>query len=168
MADYLAKSGLGASPDSIRAARQKFEPPVARAGAPHFDAHRKLADEIAFRAVRVEGDAGRLESPKVIILSDEPEKLNPFIEEAKGRSLRVLINPEGELPEGDILAVVYSSPKAWKPPSERLRDNIRGVSAAGPVWVSFGNPYLIREEKDKILTFSDSEALQRRLAAETL
>lgn len=137
-----------------------------------FKKHDGLAREIAFAAIRYEGDQRHLADPVVIVLSDEPEVLAPFMEEAASvrPGLRLLVNPEPEaIPrDKEILAVIHSVPRAWRPPSAGLKKKIEAASALAPLWLSFGNPYVIHGEKNKILTYSDSEAAQKEMARRIL
>ncbi|MDA8388154.1 MAG: hypothetical protein M0Z58_05765 [Nitrospiraceae bacterium] len=152
---------------------------------PDFEGNRGLAHEIALRAIRAAGisTALRLDTANllVVVLTDDPRRLGPFVRELEDRapSVKFFINPgmgftgkpSGEdalLKEmargGRLLAVAHSTPEAWKPPSPGLRRNIRRFSAMGPVWLSFGNPYVIAGERRKILTYSDNPELQREMA----
>jgi len=165
MAAYLKRQKIQLRKNLLRKMRKdllKVKTPVEP---PSYKEHAALAREISLKAIRVDGKIGPVKGRAVVILSDEAEKLNPFIREigktpSKGK---ILINPSGKLPSGDIIAVVHSTPRAWHPPSEGLKENIKRLSAIKPLWLSFGNPYLIYEEKNKILTYSDSEEVQREM-----
>ncbi len=163
IARHLAKSGVKSDSERLFAVRNRMKMLPER-GTPYFEGHRKLADEIALKAISIEGDLKKIENPALIILSDEPDALAPLLEEIKEKRIPYKINPEGDLPPGDILAVTYSTPRAWRPPSEQLKENIRRVAERDPQWISFGNPYLIYKEKNKILAYSDSELVQREVA----
>ena len=145
---------------------------------PDFETNRKLARKIALKAIKIAGvsktvqpDAKRL---LAVILTDEPQRLGPFVREIEDRapSAKVLFNPAGSedawmkemARSGRLLAVAHSTPQAWKPPSADLRQNIARFAALGPIWLSFGNPYLIAGQRRKILTYSDDPDLQREMA----
>ncbi|MDA8173604.1 MAG: hypothetical protein M0018_03320 [Nitrospiraceae bacterium] len=139
---------------------------------PDFRMHEALSQEVAFAAIRYDGQRSPGENPVIIILADEPEALLPFIKEAASArpGLSVLVNPEPqEMPRNkETLAVIHSVPRAWRPPSEQLKKKIEAAATLGPLWLSFGNPYAIHNEKNKILAYSDSEAVQREMARRVL
>ncbi len=150
---------------------------------PDFDANQKLAHEIAIRAVRATGGISKKldAAPLVVILSDNPRKLTPFIGELKKRApfVEIVSNLEAvaaddalmvrmaECVPSRLLVVAHSTPEAWRPPSAELKERIRRFSAMRPVWLSFGNPYIIPadEAQKKVLAYSDTPELQREMAA---
>ncbi len=165
----------------LREKREALARMMPEPAAPDFMGNQRLAREMAIRAIRVAGeekpfalDATRL---LVVVLSDNPERLAPFIRELGDRApfIKILCNPEpgmadegfqtaGLADNGRLLVVAHSTPEAWKPPSERLKEGIRRFSALRPAWLSFGNPYIIHEEREKVLTYSDTPELQREMA----
>lgn len=163
MASYLSKKKITSSQNLLRKTRKEFLR-IKEAQVPDFETHQELAREIALKAVRTEGEVGRLRDKTVVILADEPERIHVFISFLKDKGKELLINPQGQLP-GATLAVVHSTPRGWHPPSAELKANIEKLSQKKPVWLSFGNPYIIYSEKNKILTYSDSEDIQREMAA---
>ncbi|MDA8155834.1 MAG: hypothetical protein M0Z52_05210 [Actinomycetota bacterium] len=172
MAKHLSSIELP-EPVLLRRIRHELTETKRRTGPPDFRMHEALAQEIAFAAIRYEGSQKSLgKSPVVIILSDDPEALSPFVKEAASAlpGLPVLVNPEPQdMPRNkETLAVIHSVPRAWRPPPEQLKRKIEAASELGPLWLSFGNPYAIHNEKNKILAYSDSEAVQREMARRVL
>jgi len=164
LAAYLKRQKIHVGESLLKKTREGLLKVKAPLRPPSYKEHAVLAHEIALKAIRTEGEIGRLKGRTVIILADEPERLGTFISLIRKKVKRKpLINPSGKLPSGDILAVVFSAPRAWHPPSEGLKENIKRLSALNPLWLSFGNPYLIYEERNKILTYSDSEEMQREM-----
>lgn len=151
----------------LRALRRALAKAAPSPKTPPFEAHRRLALEIALEAIRVEGRLkinGLGKNAAVIVLSDTPETLAPFMDEIGGRH-KVVVNPKGgRLPAGRLLAVVHSVPRAWRPPSEGLKRNIGRLSLRDVLWLSFGNPYLVGGQKNKVLAYCDLEGVQRRMA----
>jgi beta-glucosidase-like glycosyl hydrolase len=165
-AEYIKREKIQVSKRLLEKTRKDLLRVKGLEGPPPFEVHKELASQIALRAIRAEGKIGPVKGRTIVILSDEPEKLNPFIRAVKKGLLKgkILVNPTGKLPAGQILAVAHSTPRGWHPPTERLKQSIRRISERKPVWLSFGNPYLIYNEKNKILTYSDSEEVQRHMA----
>ena len=139
---------------------------------PEFEGNRRLAREIALNAIKrvfIYGDKSLPAGTEklIIVLTDDPQRLTPFADELKKRapSATVLFNPpDAGAATPPSLVVAHSTPRAWKPPSARLKRDIARFSAMGPLWLSLGNPYLIAGERRKVLTYSDDPELQREMA----
>lgn len=149
--------------------------------APDFKRNKELARKIALGAISFFGKGGKIAPPDlknlvVVILSDAPQKLEPFMRELKDRlpAVKILLNPhagEGldkdKMPaaRGGLLVVAHSNPEAWKPQSAGFRKNLERFSALKPLWISFGNPYVIpREARGKALAYSDMPEVQQEMA----
>jgi hypothetical protein len=175
LARYLAKNKSVQAGAGLRAARGKL-PGMGGRSRPDFRAHGRLAQKIEAASITVKGEFEGLKENKgrnkqnlsAVLLSDEPEKIGPFIRELKKRfpGIKTVANPGGALPAGRLIAVVHSVPRAWKPPTERLKANIERVRGAGrrTLWVSFGNPYLAGDCEPIVVSISDSAFAQRHVA----
>ncbi|MDA8169666.1 MAG: hypothetical protein M0Z59_08235 [Nitrospiraceae bacterium] len=170
MASYLKSKKNRADASFLLETMRKNLSPGPRLNEPVFAEHKDLALEIERRAVRVEGRPEITGDSVFVVLADEPGVLKPFIDELERAGRRALVNPEESFApgHGPLAAVVHSAPRAWKPPSERLKRVIGRLSGTGASWISFGNPYLIYRERNKILAYSDSADIQRELAKRVL
>ena len=191
-AAYLAAyPGTGAEADAglLREKRLSLAPSSLSSPArnlpdnlPDLGRCRELARQIALKAIRAEGQVSSLRQMEtcglsVAVLSDNPQALLPFTEALKGMSpgIKMIVNPgrdffnfsraAGNVPGGLIVAV-HSTPEAWKPPTEALKENIERFAAMDfkAVWLSFGNPYIIPRGLDRLLTYSDTPEIQREMA----
>ncbi len=138
---------------------------------PDFESCGELSKQIAFKAIKLEGQVRKIETfgLSVIVLSDNPQKLLPFTKtlEELAPGIKVIVNPGRDAkkrPEGNLLLAVHSTPEAWKPPTPALKENIGKYSASDAPWLSFGNPYVIPRVKNRVLTYSDTDDIQREMA----
>jgi beta-glucosidase-like glycosyl hydrolase len=143
-----------------------------------FREHRKLSEEISRMAITVEGqNRGKLKEPFVLLLNDEPiEKGDVFLNAMRHAYPRVThctIFPEDDIPLSafpehfDLIVCVFSQVGAWKGThAVWLRKTIQGLAGRARIFISFGNPYVIKglENVTKIFAFWASESAQKAVA----
>ncbi len=145
--------------------------------APDFDAHQKLSDNLARMAVTFEEEKGfKVANPFLIILNDEmTEKGEHLIRalkdrypEIKSRSIHSTGGiPWSEIPKDhELIVCVFSSVKACKGKAAWLHETIGTLEGRANIFLSFGNPYVIRylRAEIKIYAYWDSEAAQIAVA----
>jgi hypothetical protein len=138
-------------------------PPLLKWGAdipPDFASHQKLSDELAVMAVTVEGGHNlKIEHPFLISLKEdksaEDEYLRNALKKRYGDLKYCALYPEDEIPWSlipagfDLLVCVFSGTRAWKGrPVSWLRTTIESLVTRARIFVSFGNPYVIRSLRD--------------------
>ena len=171
IADYLG--GNNCRPDPLKIA--PLHPLLAGATIPpDFVSHRKLSDEFAGMAVTMEGRRDvKVQKPFLIILNDEGVKKGEHLVAALKRRYVGLehrqIFPGDDMPrsvippEHDLLVAVFSQVRAWKgQTAEWLREMIGSLDGKTTVFISFGNPYVLRNVQDtpKIYAYWDSWSAQ--------
>jgi hypothetical protein len=145
--------------------------------APDFDAHQKLSDNLAGKAVTIDGEKGfKVANPFLIILNDEmTEKGEHLLRALKDRypdiKSRFIVSsggiPWSAIPKDrGLIVCVFSSVRAWKGQAGWLRETLGTLEEKAKVFVSFGNPYVIRNLRDKIKIYAywDSESAQKAVA----
>jgi len=145
---------------------------------PDFESHRRLAKELAERAIKVSGEIKVKGRPYLVVFDDERNyKGNPLIRQLKKKFPNLnfkSVNRDSEvqkitLPENSfVIVAVFSSIKAWKGgPSPWLIKCMQELEPRAKIFVSFGSPYILDEIRDditKIYAYWDSDAAQKAVA----
>jgi beta-glucosidase-like glycosyl hydrolase len=146
---------------------------------PDFDAHRRLSEYVTQRAISIEGsNVPKIRKPFVVILDEDREgKDFPFIDALKKRypeTVFHVLQPGQEMPwqrvpkDHELIVALFSTVRAWKTvDTEWLKRTIESLSSKARLFISFGNPYALRDlrnESAKIFAFWSSEAAQRAVA----
>lgn len=145
---------------------------------PDFISHQRLSDELAERAVTIDGKKyGRLSRPFLIILKEDKEKKGSFFINAMKKQYpafgHIEIIPGEDIPwshipkDCDLLAAVFSQVRAWKGRTGAwLLNALDALDGKANAFISFGNPYPIKPLRNgtKIYAYWDSEAAQRAVA----
>lgn len=143
---------------------------------PDFSGHKELSEELAKRAIKTDGSF-KIKKPFVIILDDSSnDKGLPFIDALKKRyphaRHRTLVPGEDISrhmipPDHDLIVCVFSEVKAWKGNTSLwLYKAIAELKDMASIFISFGNPYVLRNLQKmgcgvtKIYAFWDSETAQ--------
>jgi beta-glucosidase-like glycosyl hydrolase len=148
-----------------------------------FKEHRSLSRELTEMSVTVVGEKeSRIRKPFLILLNeDRGEKKIPFLEVLRkfypGICFRTLL-PEEEIPweqipkDSELIIAVFSAVRAWKGGATRwLQKSIHALSDRAKVFVSFGNPFTLRDVREdvvKIFAYWDSEMAQEAAAEKLL
>jgi len=144
-----------------------------------FASHQKLSDDLAGMAITTEGEEDvKITKPFMIILSeDKVEKGERLVNALKQRYAGFQycsIFPGDGIPwalipkDHDLIVSVFSQIKAWKGQTAGwLRKAIEGLDGRAKIFISFGNPYVIRNVRNapKINAFWASASAQRAIAA---
>ncbi|MCL5024809.1 MAG: hypothetical protein M1497_15860 [Nitrospirae bacterium] len=146
-----------------------------------FDGNRRFSGELARMAVAIEGRGySTLKRPFILILIDErSEKGDCFVRAMKRRYLDIghcFLVPGDAIPwsaipaDHELVAAVFSQVRAWKGRSEWLSETIRTLEGKARLFISFGNPYLLRNVKTttKIYAYWDSDSAQEAAAEKIL
>jgi len=143
-----------------------------------FNKHRKLSDEISRMAITVEGEyRGKIKKPFLIFVSDEHIEqdgvfLNAMMHAYPGVNY-CSIFPEDDIPLSsssencDLIVCVFSHVGAWKGThAVWLRTTIQHLEGRARLFISFGNPYVIKGLKSvtKIFAFWAAESAQNAVA----
>jgi len=125
-------------------------------------------------AVTIDGGRGfKVANPFLIILNDEmTEKGEHLIRALKDRYPDIksrFIVSSGEIPwsaipkDRGLIVCVFSSIRAWKGKAGWLRDTLGTLEGKAKVFVSFGNPYVLRNLRAKIKVYAywDSASAQK-------
>ena len=148
------------------------------AGPVAFNEHKKLSDQISSMAITVEGEkSGKLKEPFILFVNDEQISKGDIFLNAMRRAYPnvnyISIFPEDDIslsafPEGcDLVVCVFSQVGAWKGTyAVWLRTTIQGLAGRARIFISFGNPYVIKGLKNipKIFGFWAAESAQRAVA----
>lgn len=152
---------------------------------PCFTAHAQLAETLMARALSLPKGFRVKPAPVLCILSDEDNQQGKYFtaalkkkipglsslcltQQAQGSGLQDLAAMAAA--GRTVITAVYSETRAWKGPTgEWLRASLTAVEPVTALFVSFGNPYLIRHipADRKLLTYWNSETAERT-AAEAL
>jgi beta-glucosidase-like glycosyl hydrolase len=148
-----------------------------------FKEHRRLSRELTEMSVTVVGEKeSKIRKPFLILLNeDRGEKKLPFINAFRkfypGICFCMLL-PEEEIPwelipkGSELIIGVFSAVKAWKGGATRwLQKSIQNLNDKATVFVSFGNPFPLRDvRKDviKVFAYWDSEMAQEAAAEKLL
>ncbi len=144
-----------------------------------FAEHQRLSDDLAGMAVTTEGEKDvKITKPFMIILSeDKVEKGERLVNALKQRYAGFQycsIFPGDDIPwalipkDHDLIVSVFSQIKAWKGQTAGwLRKAIERLAGRSKIFISFGNPYVLRNVRNtpKINAFWDSASAQRAAAA---
>ena len=143
-----------------------------------FKEHRKLSEELSRMAVTVEGqEKWKLKEPFVLLVNDEQmEKGDVFLNalrHAYPGLAHSAISPEDDIPLSafpgncDLIVCVFSHVGAWKGThAVWLRRTIQSLAGRARIFISFGNPYVIKglENVTKIFAYWTSESAQKAVA----
>jgi len=146
----------------------------------HFDSreHGELSDEISRMAITIEREyQGKIKKPFVLLVHDEHiKKGDVFLNEMKHAYPAInyrAIFPEEDIPlsafpeDCDLIVCVFSKVGAWKGThAVWLRRTIQHLAGRARLFISFGNPYVIKglENVTKIYAFWDSDSAQKAVA----
>jgi hypothetical protein len=145
---------------------------------PDFASHQKLSDELAGMAVAVEGEKDlRIKHPFLIVLNEdggpEGEHLTNALKKRYGDFGSCILSPEDDIPwslipvKDELIVCVFSQIKAWKGKTAAwLSNTIENLNSRARVFVSFGNPYVLRNLRNvtKIYAYWNSESAQKAVA----
>ena len=145
---------------------------------PDFNGHRKLSEEISRMAITVEGEKrGKINKPCLLLVNDEHiEKGDVFLNamrHAYPHVIHRIIFPKDDIPlsafpaECDLIVCIFSQIGAWKGKhAVWLRKAIQGLAGRAKIFISFGNPYVIKglENVTKIFAFWAPESAQKAVA----
>ena len=145
---------------------------------PDFAAHQRLSDRLAGMAVTTEGRNDlKITKPFMIILKEDrvergEDMVNALKQRYAGFQYRSVMPgdeiPWSVIPEGhDLLVSVFSQVRAWKgPTAEWLRKAIGSLDGKARIFISFGNPYVLRNilGTPKIYAYWDSRSAQETVA----
>jgi hypothetical protein len=140
-----------------------------------FEQHRTLSEEISRTAITVEGQVrGKINKPFVLLVSDEQGEKGDVFMNAMRQAHPGLISrsifPEDDIPlsalpaDCDLIVCVFSQAKAWKGThSAWLRKTIQSMADRARLFISFGNPYVIKglEHAPRAYAFWDSDSAQK-------
>jgi hypothetical protein len=143
-----------------------------------FKEHRRLSEELSRRAITVEGQmGGKSKAPFVLLVNDEHTGKGDVFLNAISRAYpgvrHCSLFPEDTIslsafPEDSALTVcVFSQIGAWKGKNAGwLRRTVQGLAGKAEIFISFGNPYVIKrlENVTKIYAFWDSDSAQKAVA----
>jgi len=141
----------------------------------HFGEHRKLSERLSRMAITVEGDTQlKIKDPFLIILNEDRDGMDAYLIHEFRRRYRdtgyCSVSPEDEIPwsaipkDHDLIVCVYSQTRAWKGKTAGwLRNTIKNLNLTARVFVSFGNPYVLRNlgNVTKIYAYWNSEPAQK-------
>ncbi|PKL52318.1 MAG: hypothetical protein CVV37_01995 [Nitrospira bacterium HGW-Nitrospira-1] len=167
--------------DAERLKQFRTELGSGRAGTtPRFELHRKLSDLLTEKAVRLTTDFRITGDLFLLILNDDEQRKGLALVRAlkeKIPSLKARILRQGadirkvKIPDASfVIAAVFSETRAWKGGAgSRLHKQIANVQDRADLFVSFGSPYIFRNDKKrlktaKIFAYWDSESAQRAAA----
>jgi hypothetical protein len=140
-----------------------------------FKEHRKLSQELSRMAVTVEGqEKGKLKEPFVLLVNDEQMEEGDVFLNALRHAYPGLahsaISPEDDIPlsafpeKCDLIVCVFSHVGAWKGThAVWLRRTIQSLAGRARLFISFGNPYVIKglENVTKMFAFWAAESAQK-------
>jgi hypothetical protein len=149
---------------------------------PDFASHQRLSDEVAEMAVTMEGENDlKITRPFLIILNEaRDEKSGHFVNALKQRYAGFqycCVTPGDEIPwsaipkDHDLLVSVFSQIRAWKgQTAEWVRRAIETLDGRARLFISFGNPYVLRNVRDtaRIYAYWDSRSAQTAVAERLL
>lgn len=147
---------------------------------PPFAGHKKLADALSEKAIRLTGDFRIREEPFLLILNDDEQRKGSALARTlrenipalkiriimKGQDIRAVKIPESSF----VVAAVFSETKAWKGGvSDWLCEQIGYVKGRAGLFASFGSPYLfdtVRRKSNAVMLYAygDSESAQKAAA----
>ena len=146
---------------------------------PDFSENKRLAEKITKMAIKIDGLVRTFAffAPLLIILSDDADKKGKTFYaglKSRYRSLKQLDIKQGEdlklgsVPRGrELIVAVFSSIRAWKGgASPWLLKCITELKDKVEIFISFGNPYLIDNIRDRIgdcPRFTDRAERRRRI-----
>lgn len=149
---------------------------------PDFNEHRRLSEELSEMAVRMEGEMPvQIKKPFMVILKEEDNKncfsfINAVRSHYAGLKYRVVL-PEEEAPnytipqDSDVVVCIFSGVRAWKRKTDPwMQKAIEGLRSKAKVFISFGNPYDLRNIKTsesnaiRVYAFWDSEDAENAVA----
>lgn len=148
----------------------------------NFGEHRKLSERLAQMAITVEGDTGqKIKKPFLIILNEDRDGKDAYlIHEFRKRYWDTgycSVSPEDEIfwpaipKDRDLIVCAYSQTRAWKGKTAGwLRTTIKNLNSRARVFVSFGNPYVLRNlgNVTKIYAYWNSESAQKAVVEKFL
>lgn len=160
-------------------------PPLPKGGEntpPDFTGHQALSDELAGMAVAIEGEQNlKIEHPFLIVLNEDRGAEDEYLTTALKKRYRDLgycaLSPEDEIPWSlipagrDLIVCVYSGIRAWKGrPAPWLRTTIESLAARARIFISFGNPYVIRRLRNvtRIYAYWNAGSAQKAVAEKLL
>jgi hypothetical protein len=143
-----------------------------------FTSHQRLSRRLSAMAVTLEGRRDmKLKRPFLILLNDERVEKGEHLVAALRRRCTVLkhrqIFPGDDIPwsviphDYDLLVGVFSQVGAWKgQTAEWLRRAIGILDGRARIFISFGNPYVLRNvlNTPKIYAYWDSRSAQEAVA----
>ncbi len=163
--------------DAERLTRYRTELDRGLAGRmPGFEAHGKLSDLLADKAIRLTGDFRIPEDLFLIILNDDEQNKGLALARTLRKNLHSLktrtIRKDGDVREivlrgaCFVAVAVFSETKAWKGgASSWLCRQVAYLRNRADLFISFGSPYLLDNISGaKIFAYWDSESAQRAVA----
>lgn len=142
---------------------------------PDFKEHKRLSAELTEMAVRIEWKIPvQIRKPFMVILKEEDNKncfslIDALRSHYAGLKYCVVL-PEEEVPvymiprDSDVVVCIFSGVRAWKRKTDPwMQKVIEGLRDKAKVFISFGNPYVLRNIKKsesnamRIYAFWDSE-----------
>lgn len=144
---------------------------------PDFTAHKRLSDEIAKTAIRVQGDF-KIRNPFLLMLNDDDnEKGLTFLTALRQRYPQIShcsvlpgeVLPLHKIPQDSgLIIAIFSEVRAWKGGTSLwLRQILNEVKDSASVLISFGNPYILHNINGaaaKVFAFCDYDAVQKEVA----
>lgn len=142
-----------------------------------FSGHKRLSDEIAKAAIKVQGDF-KIRNPFLLMLNDDDnEKGMSFLTALRQRHPQISycsVLPGEEIPlhkippDSGLIIAVFSEVRAWKGGTSLwLRKCLNELKDSASVFVSFGNPYILHNiegKAAKVFAFCDYDAVQEDVA----
>ncbi len=192
VAAYLVRQGYGSKHGLPFPGHPPVRLPLKEMGAkklsamPDFAGNQRLSDRLAGMAITVEGNPGtEITKPFLIILSEDgAEKGEHFVNALEERYVglpRRSLSPGEDMPwsaipkDHDLIVSVFSQVRAWKGQTALwVKKAAEALDGTAKVFVSFGNPYVLRNVRraSRVFAYWDSrsaqEAAARRLALRPL
>jgi beta-glucosidase-like glycosyl hydrolase len=152
-------------------------PPKEEENPPDFDGHQRLSHELARMAVTLEGgEKTRLSKPFLIILKEDKEEDGIFLIRAMKKlyydfgHMEIVRGddiPWSRIPqERDLIIAVFSRIRAWKGGTGTwLASTIEKFDGRAKTFISFGNPYVLRNVTKSARMFAYWEARSAQEAA---
>lgn len=143
-----------------------------------FARHKRLSDDLAGMAIAEEGERlPKIQRPFLVILDEDRSQKSEFLLNALRLRFphlkHLALTPEEEapwhlIPSGnDLIVCIYSQVRAWKGKSSFwLRETVESLGSRARLFISFGNPYVLRSIHDaaKLHAYWDSESSQKAVA----